>query len=182
MANMYLHPFTQATHYVGFGARARMSLPSWVSLRGISPTLGTAKYCYLGEMGDTSDTFSRCMEATDRIYVLGHGAAGSDMITTGTAEPGRCSVEDLVFIFIQHQLPAGSRAHIRIHACHSGSGTTVRQCFAQRLSREMGEAGFINITVRGYTQAVGPYFISRLGEHGRVNPTANEYINGIIQP
>ena len=163
MASFYLHPFVPSVHYIGFGDKQRWTLPAWVSLRGISPTLGRATYCYLAEMGNTSTTFSNCTDATDRIYVLGHGAKGSDTITTDPASQGVCTCADLAEIFENHGLPKTSHAHIRIHACESGLETEAEYSFAQTFLLQMMAHGYYNLTVRGYTLGVGPYIFKRLG-------------------
>ena len=76
---------------------------------------------------------------------------------------GEANLDDLADIFVGHGLPANSAAKIRIHACNSGSpatfGATQLKSFAERLKTDLVSKGRNNVTVRGYTCAMGIYLL-----------------------
>jgi hypothetical protein len=186
---MYFHPFQDPNHNTGCIG----SWPSAISLHFVAPTIsrrGTT-FRYLRNMGMNSTTFQNYTKPSHRIYVMGHCNIGSSQLSTETGSQEICTAAELARIFLQHGLPANSSAHIRIHACYSGvnSGANVNDCFAYEFREEMrnlptgngqprnhwlGAVQYPNITVRGYTKAVGIYIGTRWAGW---TPQGNNYVD-----
>ena len=159
---IYLHPFQDPDHYLGWGPKAVNSHPASLSLHWVAPTIGRARFKYISTMDPADNTFAGYTGDKDRIFVMGHCSAGSSRLTTETATGGtasRCQAWELADIFLQHGLPAGSQARICIHACDSASmGPAAAPSFAAQFKAEMQGKNYPNIRVRGFTHAVGIYF------------------------
>jgi hypothetical protein len=170
---LYLHPFREDVHYIGVGPKPAFVLPSSISLHGVSPTLGRARYKYLYKMEPGgapahSTLFAGYMNANDRIYVMGHGVRGSDVLTTesgGAAANSRCTAVDLADIFDRHGLPPASNVTIRIHACESSLESVPGQqdSFAHWFKAAMQWLGYNNVVIQGYDVGVGMYLFFRWG-------------------
>jgi len=157
---MYFHPFQDQRHYTGM-----FTLPSWVSLHGVSPRTTGAHYKYLWKMGAASATFAKYTQNGHRIYVMGHCVPGGRYLTTETGTFEQCYYHELADMLSDHGLPVNSSAHIRIHACHSAapSAAGANDSFAELLKTELTNRNYNSVTVRGYTVGVGIYLGWRWG-------------------
>lgn len=181
---MYFHPFLDPQHDTGCIG----SWPSALSLHFVAPTFGPTAFCYLRTMGANSTTFQAYTSAAHRIYVMGHGSPGSHELSTETGSTETCTAAELARHFHRHGLQANSAVQIRIHACHSAAPSAAGQndSFAEQFLLEMrnlptgngqprnaalGAVKYPNITVRGYTKAVGIY----LGQRWAGWKPANDY-------
>jgi hypothetical protein len=159
---MYFFPFNNKKIHFGFIAN---ELHSRTVLRLVSPTIETVHYRYLWKMHGNTNTFGAYTTSTDYIYVLGHCDPGGLSLTNEMPlqDFDSCDYDDLADIFVGHGLPANSAAKIRIHACNSGSpatfGATQLKSFAERLKTDLVSKGRNNVTVRGYTCAMGIYLL-----------------------
>ncbi len=172
---MYFHPFLDPNHNTGSFLG---SWPSALSLHFVAPTISRrgTDFCYLRTMGNASTTFQAYTKPSHRIYVMGHGAAGSNSLSTETGSYETCTANELARHFFNHGLLQGSQVQIRIHACHSGapSAPNAHDSFAEQFRDAMRNLGaampyipavagvqYPNVTVRGYTEAVGMYLGQR---------------------
>jgi len=154
---LYFHPFNDHRHSTGIG----LNVPSSLALRAMAPTVGYsghAHYKYLWKMGAGSLTFQAYVAPADRIYVMGHCVANSNVLKTQVLVTGKCTDAKLANLFQAHGLPAHSQAHIRILACNSATPPVqvgAQICFAERLKARMTGLGYAAVTVRGYDTPVG---------------------------
>ena len=86
-----------------------------------------------------------------------------------------CTTTELAKYFLDYGLRLGSRTHIRIHACDSGSNQGNQSSFAQGFKDAMVSIGYTNVTIRGYKSGMGYYFMIREGENPftRASDTTN---------
>jgi hypothetical protein len=186
---MYFFPFEDVKFDIGFGPDAfRRNFYSPDSLHMIAPTVSPRTFTgksrshfryYWNLPQNGSDTFSKYTTSDHRIYVLGHGAAGTDVIySVSRGQPRadqRCTALQLSDRLKAHGLPETSKAHIRIHACDSATRTDTalfgddgvalqNPCFADKFWVELTKnKTHEDVTVRGYDQTMGPYIIARMG-------------------